>query len=93
MYGLNPEINLSFLVGRELLQVCIGIHQVQLHFDKDVSISIEGQRPQEVAARLQVSIRTVENDLKLAKRRLRSPVPRREDYGVPERSVLSHHGV
>jgi RNA polymerase sigma factor (sigma-70 family) len=30
------------------------------------SISIEGQRAQEVAARLQVSLRTVESDLKLA---------------------------
>jgi RNA polymerase sigma-70 factor, ECF subfamily len=32
------------------------------------SISIEGQRPQEVAARLRVSTRTVESDLKLALR-------------------------
>jgi RNA polymerase sigma-70 factor (ECF subfamily) len=30
------------------------------------SIAIEGQTAQEVAARLQVSIRTVESDLKLA---------------------------
>jgi RNA polymerase sigma-70 factor (ECF subfamily) len=30
------------------------------------SISIEGQRPQDVAARLKVSLRTVESDLKLA---------------------------
>jgi RNA polymerase sigma-70 factor (ECF subfamily) len=30
------------------------------------SISIEGQRPQEVAARLKVTVRTVESDLKLA---------------------------
>jgi RNA polymerase sigma-70 factor (ECF subfamily) len=30
------------------------------------SISIEGQRPHEVAARLKVSVRTVESDLKLA---------------------------
>jgi RNA polymerase sigma-70 factor (ECF subfamily) len=30
------------------------------------SISIEGQSAREVAARLQVSVRTVENDLKLA---------------------------
>jgi RNA polymerase sigma-70 factor (ECF subfamily) len=30
------------------------------------SISIEGQRPQEVAARLQVSLRTIESDLRLA---------------------------
>jgi RNA polymerase sigma-70 factor (ECF subfamily) len=52
------------------------------------SISIEGQRPHEVAARLQVSIRTVESDLKLAlgrcadtldhtlRRRLGGPRPR-----------------
>jgi RNA polymerase sigma-70 factor (ECF subfamily) len=32
------------------------------------SISIEGQRPQEVAARLQVSVRTIESDLKSALR-------------------------
>ena len=52
------------------------------------SISIEGQSPQEVAARLKVSIRTVESDLRLAlghcadsleytlRRRLGGPRPR-----------------
>ena len=43
MYGLPPEIDVSFLVHREVEQVCIGLHQVQIHFDDNVSISIEGR--------------------------------------------------
>jgi hypothetical protein len=43
MYGLPSNTNLSFLKGRELLQLCIGRHQVQLRFDGDVTISLEGE--------------------------------------------------
>jgi hypothetical protein len=42
MYGLDTTIDLSFLKGREILQVAIGIHDVQFVFDKDVKISITG---------------------------------------------------
>jgi hypothetical protein len=41
MYELPPEIDLSFFVGCELEQVCIGEFQTQLRFDRSVSISIE----------------------------------------------------
>lgn len=42
MYGLKKEIDLSFLTGRELIQVAIGSFQVQFHFDEDVALSAEG---------------------------------------------------
>jgi|ERR1700722_484303 len=43
MYGLKKEIDLSFLTGRELGQVAIGLYHVRFGFDKDVAISIEGE--------------------------------------------------
>lgn len=42
MHGLDTKIDLSFLKGREVIQVAIGIHDVQFVFDKDVRISITG---------------------------------------------------
>lgn len=41
MYGLPADINLEFLVGRELIQVAVGLHEIVLVFDDNVSISIE----------------------------------------------------
>lgn len=41
MYGLNEDIDLSFFLGSELIQVCIGLHQLVLNFSGDISISIE----------------------------------------------------
>lgn len=43
MYGLKKEIDLSFLTGRELIQLAIGVYQVQFGFDEDVRISIESE--------------------------------------------------
>lgn len=43
MYGLEKDIDLSFLNGREVIQIAIGIYQVIFAFDKDVSISVEGE--------------------------------------------------
>lgn len=43
MYGLKKEIDLSFLTGRELIQVAIGVYQVQFSFDGDVRISVESE--------------------------------------------------
>src|SRR5229473_4212696 len=43
MYGLPSNIDLTFLHGRELLQVCIGMHQVILNFYGQLSISIESE--------------------------------------------------
>ncbi len=41
MYRVPDNTDWSFLVDRELLQVCIGLHQVSLRFDGDVAINIE----------------------------------------------------
>ena len=43
MYGLSKDIDLSFLAGRQVEQVAIGVHQVQFGFDEDVIISVESQ--------------------------------------------------
>jgi len=43
MYGLNNEIDLSFLAGRELIQLAIGVYQIQFGFDEDVRISVESE--------------------------------------------------
>jgi len=43
MYGLKKDIDLSFLKGRELIQVAIGLYHMSFRFDEDVAISIEGQ--------------------------------------------------
>jgi Family of unknown function (DUF6188) len=41
LYGLRKNIDLTFLIGREVSQVAIGVYQVQFHFDQDVCISVE----------------------------------------------------
>jgi len=43
MYGLKKDIDLSFLSARELIQVAIGVYQIQFGFDKDVIIYVESQ--------------------------------------------------
>ncbi|WP_425616884.1 hypothetical protein NA78x_000545 [Anatilimnocola sp. NA78] len=43
MYGVPADLDLSFLIGCELTQVCFGCHQIQLHFHPTASISIEGK--------------------------------------------------
>jgi hypothetical protein len=43
MYGLKKQIDLSFLTGRELIQLAIGVYQVQFGFDEDVRISVESE--------------------------------------------------
>ena len=41
MYGLSADEDLSFLIDRELIQVCVGKFQVILNFDHQTSINIE----------------------------------------------------
>jgi hypothetical protein len=43
MYGLSNHVDLSFLNGRELIQVAIGTYQIQFGFDEDVMIYVESQ--------------------------------------------------
>jgi hypothetical protein len=42
MYGLKKDVNLSFLNGREVIQIAIGVYQTILRFDEDVTISVDG---------------------------------------------------
>lgn len=39
MYGLAQDADLTFFVNRQLLQVCLGPHQVIVKFDGRVSIN------------------------------------------------------
>jgi hypothetical protein len=41
LWPLKAETDLSFLIGRELIQVVIGSYQVQFRFDDDVAVSVE----------------------------------------------------
>ena len=43
MYELKEDVDLSFLSGCELVQVCIGRYQLTFNFNKNVSISIESE--------------------------------------------------
>ena len=40
MYGLPHDVNLSFFRGKKLLQLCIGVHDLILNFDGDVSVTV-----------------------------------------------------
>jgi hypothetical protein len=40
MYGLDKGVDLDFLLGRELSQVCVGPYVVNLSFDEDTCISL-----------------------------------------------------
>ena len=43
MYGLDTTIDLSFLIGRESVQIAIGQYQVIFAFDEDLRISVESE--------------------------------------------------
>jgi hypothetical protein len=43
MFGSPKNVDLGFLKGKELFQICIGQYQLQYHFDGDVSISTESE--------------------------------------------------
>lgn len=43
MNGLDSAIDLSFLKGREVIQVAVGIFQVVFVFDEQVTISVESK--------------------------------------------------
>jgi hypothetical protein len=42
MLGIPADLDLSFLCGAEVIQVCLGIWQVQIHFAPSASIAVEG---------------------------------------------------
>jgi hypothetical protein len=43
MYGVPEGLDLRFLHGSELIQVCLGLHQVRFIFQPEGSISVEGE--------------------------------------------------
>ena len=43
MYGVPEDLNLGFLHNSELVQVCLGIHQVQFHFHPTGKLCVEGE--------------------------------------------------
>jgi hypothetical protein len=42
MYGVPADLDLTFLNGAELIQVCLGSHQLQFHFHPVGSIYVDG---------------------------------------------------
>jgi hypothetical protein len=42
MYGVPPTLDLTFLHGTELIQVCLGQYQVQFHFHPTATLLVEG---------------------------------------------------
>ena len=43
MYGVPQNLDIAFLHGASVIQVCLSQHQIQLHFHPVGSISIEGR--------------------------------------------------
>jgi hypothetical protein len=41
VYGLPKDVNLRFLVGKELIQVAVGLYDIILNFDGQLSISVQ----------------------------------------------------
>jgi hypothetical protein len=41
MHRLNKDVDVSFLLNREVIQLCIGLYQAILRFDGGVEISLE----------------------------------------------------
>jgi hypothetical protein len=42
MPGILENLDLSFLRGAELIQVCLGSWQIQFHFSPQASVTVEG---------------------------------------------------
>lgn len=58
MYGLPVDFDGSFLVGRNLEMICFSSNQIYLHFDNQVTVTIEGEfsyQPQRCEADAQPS--------------------------------------
>lgn len=67
MYGLPENFEGSFLIGRNLEMICFNANQVYLHFDGDVTITIEGtfshQQAQAQSNAIVISLPVSESDL------------------------------
>ena len=40
MYGIRSNLNLNFLIGRTLVQICVGENDLVLNFDGQLSITV-----------------------------------------------------
>ncbi len=43
MYGVPTDLDLTYLHGASLIQVCLGEYQLQFHFSPRGAISVEGR--------------------------------------------------
>jgi hypothetical protein len=43
MFGIPEDLDLTFLHGRELVQVCLELYQVQFHFHPEGTVAVEGE--------------------------------------------------
>jgi len=43
VYGVPADLDLSFLVGQELQQICLGPYDIQFHFDRGGDVSSTGE--------------------------------------------------
>jgi hypothetical protein len=43
MHGVSADLDLQFLHGAELIQVCVGLYQVQFVFHPEGNICVEGE--------------------------------------------------
>lgn len=41
MYTLEKNLDFTFMLEKELIQICVGSYQVLLHFSEDLTITIE----------------------------------------------------
>jgi hypothetical protein len=42
VYGVPEDLDLQFLHGAEVIEVCIGLYQVQFIFHPEANVSVEG---------------------------------------------------
>jgi Family of unknown function (DUF6188) len=43
MYGLKPDVDLNFFIGKELIQLAVGPYDVQFHFHESVWLSVQSR--------------------------------------------------
>ena len=41
MYGIDKSTNFDFLVGKDLIQICIGLYKVTMNFSNQITIAAE----------------------------------------------------
>jgi len=79
MYGLPNDFNFDFFIGLTLEMVCVNANQIYLHFDRDVSLTIEDA----------YSLQDERFDILS---QLRAPEVRLDLFALIERSLVSATG-